>query len=439
MQNKVQVCTKTCDDLGYGDEIKDEPALGVGCGISAESFYSKPNAKKRSKSGVAAAATAADLDPKITLLQEVKVKLERLPLKEAMDGFSRIKVSPPRKRRGSGERRDGSGKGDGNGGWFAKRAKTDKVGSNLDVYFGNPKLIRPPILNVKATDDSKANKSAAALQPFLPQQPSKRSSYLFGGGDDDDEFERVPDDEVIVTDDTDDEEEDETEDDDDIEVIEVKKKSPKDGFEASAAISPAVIKLEDAISVAAGPVIKAAAPEVQKPVVPIVPDAVPATIPLLMRMKKEASAASAVPAKIRFPAPSSGNRNMIECKWTDCQMSFTTYGKLSDHLRVRAHLRVRVTKEHMHSLVPKYCYVTFTATNVDDVSAVKKGSALTAFHLLLEKGEVNSLHLASNGTPALPVPVPLSMWGSARKNKNPLFSFAAHSQQYERKRTFPPF
>ena len=154
MQNKEPVCLKTSDDLGYGDEIKDEPVTG----ISAESFYSKPNAKKRPKSSIiATTAAAADLDPKITLLQEVKVKLERLPLKEAMDGFSRIKVSPPRKRRGSGLR-------DGNGGWFAKRARKDKTGSNLDLYFGNPKLIRPPILNV----ESKAAESASGCRSTGP-------------------------------------------------------------------------------------------------------------------------------------------------------------------------------------------------------------------------------------------------------------------------------
>ena len=38
--------------------------------------------------------------------------------------------------------------------------------------------------------------------------------------------------------------------------------------------------------------------------------------------------------KIRFPAVQ-GPTNMIECKWLDCQMSFTTYGRLSDHLKVR--------------------------------------------------------------------------------------------------------
>ena len=310
-----KVGLKTCDDLGYGDEIRDEQPAECG-GISAESFYSKPKTKKRK--------AASDLDPKMALLQEVKVKLERLPLKEAMDGFSRIKVSPPRKRRGSGQREDA------NGGWFAKRAKTDKGGSNLDLYFGNPKLIRPPILNVKAKDNDPEAKS----RPFLPQPPpppSKGSSYLFGGSGDDDEFERVPDDEVIVTDDTD--TEDDTEEDDDIEVIEVKK---KEGFEASAAISPADIKREDdrkddVVEIEEAPVV------VEKPALPAVPEHVPtSTIPLLMRLKKEATTAAATdPAKIRFPAPaSSGNRNMIECKWTDCQMSFTTYGKLSDHLRV---------------------------------------------------------------------------------------------------------
>ena len=38
--------------------------------------------------------------------------------------------------------------------------------------------------------------------------------------------------------------------------------------------------------------------------------------------------------KIRFPAMQ-GPTNMIECKWLECQMSFTTYGRLSDHLKVK--------------------------------------------------------------------------------------------------------
>ena len=341
--------------MGFGDEIKDEPA-SLGVGISAESFYSKPRTKKRPKPMPAA---DPDPDPKMALLQEVKVKLERLPLKEAMDGFSRIKVSPPRKRRGSGQ-------GDSGGGWFAKRAKTENRGSNLDVYFGNPKLIRPPILNVKAKDESGAKH--AASPPFLPQPPaSKTSSYLFGGSGDDDEFERVPDDEVIVTDDTEDddeEEEEETEEeDDDIEVIEVKKRK-KEGFEATAALSPADIKREEdrrdgGILVEDAEVIKESLAVVPKPAVPAAGTAaVPSTIPLLMRLKKEATALSD-PAKIRFPAPaSSGNRNMIECKWTDCQMSFTTYGKLSDHLRVSkgrelAHLLAKARRITMTSASPK--------------------------------------------------------------------------------------
>ena len=37
--------------------------------------------------------------------------------------------------------------------------------------------------------------------------------------------------------------------------------------------------------------------------------------------------------KIRFPA-AQGPNNMIECKWLGCEMSFTTYGRLSDHLKV---------------------------------------------------------------------------------------------------------
>eukprot|EP00095_Tigriopus_kingsejongensis_P003431 maker-scaffold110_size354795-snap-gene-1.5 protein:Tk03431 transcript:maker-scaffold110_size354795-snap-gene-1.5-mRNA-1 annotation:"hypothetical protein L798_08557" len=44
------------------------------------------------------------------------------------------------------------------------------------------------------------------------------------------------------------------------------------------------------------------------------------------------SASNGVATKIRFPAVQ-GPKNMIECKWNSCQKKFTTYGKLSDHLK----------------------------------------------------------------------------------------------------------
>ena len=37
--------------------------------------------------------------------------------------------------------------------------------------------------------------------------------------------------------------------------------------------------------------------------------------------------------KLRFPVVQ-GSNNLIPCKWRDCSSSFTTYGNLSDHLKV---------------------------------------------------------------------------------------------------------
>ena len=60
---------------------------------------------------------------------------------------------------------------------------------------------------------------------------------------------------------------------------------------------------------------------------------------ILRREESSASTASSesavTPNKLRFPASSEGPSNLIACKWEGCQMAFKTYGRLSDHLKVR--------------------------------------------------------------------------------------------------------
>lgn len=344
MQEKEDCQSSIKDDLGFGDEIKEEDAMTIAGGISPKSFYPNSNSSRKKKNRNKASNNSVmsaiannrlkidsslnlNCDPKI-MFQQVKVKLEKLPLKEVMAAneakFSKINVSPPRKRTAKRKTSDD---------WFAaKRSRKNLSLKSSDAPCSSssdsPRLIRPAILTVAETAQkelskfSPCKKTEDAATAFLPLSASA-SSYLFGGGSDD--FERVPDDEIIIDDDEDDDDEDDSEDDDDIEVLSVLEKvsnreeEEKEGYEAEAPvlspIQPLEIKEEE----------RSAVEESSS-------SSVPPTIPLLARLKKEET--QAAENKIRFPAPC-GNGNMIECKWTNCQMNFTTYGKLSDHLRVR--------------------------------------------------------------------------------------------------------
>ncbi len=287
------------------EEAEAEVPSNVG-GISPRSFYKSSSSRKRKSSKV---------DPRM-MFREVKVKLEKLPLREAMavneDLFAKIKVSPPRKRPAPAEKTT----------WFSKKSR---MGPRDLSPAGTGRLIRPPILNVTqrtqisnlTAADSKFSPSKDPIKTFVPLSKS-----LFDGTDD---FEKVPDDEVII-DDEEDDEEDEEEDEDEIEILdEVEKKEEilevdeeKEGFEP--VIDPKAEDLNEdsrASSLA------------------------PATIPLLARLKKEEPADA---GKIRFPVnPGNRNGSMIECRWTGCQMEFNTYGKLSDHLRVSSKLEPETT------------------------------------------------------------------------------------------------
>ena len=315
-------------------------------------------------------------DPKL-MFHQVKVELEKLPmLKEAEDRFARINVSPPKKKRAMDDDNDDDD-GDNNSSscWFAKRSKIDLAAQavNNSSLFGNKdvKLIRPAVLTVKEEADDDGSSSSSKFSPkktlndgaaaaFLPLNTTKviqnssssSSGYLFGGGDD---FEQVPDDEIIIDDDDDDDldDDEDEDDDDDVEVIGVleNKGRKKEGFEAEVDLAPPIlspvhIKQEDSSSSAA---VQESSSSSSCPPPPPTSTPPPPTIPILMRFKKEEPKEQ---QQIRFPLQP-GNRgcSMIECKWTDCQMSFTTHGKLSDHLRVRE-------KGKISKLLPLNCVCT---------------------------------------------------------------------------------
>ena len=54
-------------------------------------------------------------------------------------------------------------------------------------------------------------------------------------------------------------------------------------------------------------------------------------LPILI--KKEEASNQNDSKQFRFPTIQ-GSNNFIECKWEGCDGNFTTYGRLSDHLKV---------------------------------------------------------------------------------------------------------
>jgi hypothetical protein len=67
------------------------------------------------------------------------------------------------------------------------------------------------------------------------------------------------------------------------------------------------------------------------------PIPVPKAVPEVVTKSEPVSEPVTEPVcnNIRFP-PVQGSNNLIPCKWRDCNMSFTAYGKLSDHLKVNS-------------------------------------------------------------------------------------------------------
>ena len=65
------------------------------------------------------------------------------------------------------------------------------------------------------------------------------------------------------------------------------------------------------------------------------PDSKPELVPVVTKSEPVSTEAATpeVCNKLRFPVVQ-GSNNLIPCKWRDCNINFTTYGNLSDHLKV---------------------------------------------------------------------------------------------------------
>lgn len=347
-------------DLGLGDEIKDDEAEDPGLASMQEkclepvtpspvvrSFKQRDEvteADKECKFSLMAAIANTNLsmadrlalirDPKL-MRSRVQVRLEKVTA--APGPSSRMLKRALKRKRSECENHST---------WFAKRSvvvrsihstTTTSSSSHPSPTLKANGLIRPAVLNVspsKTNQDlgkfSSANTSTLissqplnsnVTNPFLP--PAK-STFLFGFS----EFEAVPPEERLVISEEDDEDEDE---DDDL-VIQT-------DVEDSTTDTPP--------SLPPPPPPPASPPQPLEPQQQqkLVAEAVANAEDVLLHPDKAVASTTAnaspvvteLPAtKLRFPAPKIPTTNLIECKWQGCQMKFTTYGKLSDHLKVRA-------------------------------------------------------------------------------------------------------
>ena len=146
--------------------------------------------------------------------------------------------------------------------------------------------------------------------PFLPA--IKSSSYLFDGLED---FEQAEEEEII------DEDEEEGSDDEESPSINLVEDN-KDGYEEQA---PSLSQVDAAIVSEIKKEEEKEEKEKQKT------EALPLPLPTEVDNNKKKEDFK-TPQKIRFPAQEP--KNLIECKWKQCQMVFTTFGSLSDHLKV---------------------------------------------------------------------------------------------------------
>lgn len=276
-------------------------------------------------------------DPKI-MYQQAQVKIKRLPVSAntimsvSEDLLSRVSVSPKKCRNISDMRAND---------WFSELSKPPRHAHNHTIkptlpstnVFPSPErsLIRPAVLNVIATtptktdpeDDSMSGnrfssppqKSLSSslrdtsnlVNPFLPLQ---KSSYLFGGTDD---FEQNE--EVIEYD------EEETDDfsDHDVESNAPVTKVADCNIPTDTLPSPKDLKVTKSNSTLDLDHLFGLGDK--------------STAQVNQGEKSSISTnAGTTATKIRFPAVQ-GPKNMIECKWNSCQKKFTTYGKLSDHLK----------------------------------------------------------------------------------------------------------
>ena len=298
----IQDCVK---DLGFGDELNDDD----------DPKFSKLNEECRFSVMAAIADKRRSVEDRLALIRDPKImrsrvaveverlseaKIARLTKPETSRSalveelLAPVIVSPKSKkhRRGKKRRKSGGASEDDLGSWFAKRSfvKPKKISSSPQE--DQQQLIRPAVFTVanEEEDEGFLKESSKRLNeevnPFVPPT-SKNSPYLFGFSDD---FECVPP-EDLPSDDEDDE----------------------DAFKE---------------------------PEQEVKTAPIEVDDEP-TIDILRRSSASA-AEQQPPTKLRFPnlRPGGADNSLIACKWQNCQMKFTSYGKLSDHLKVRIkHMR----------------------------------------------------------------------------------------------------
>lgn len=261
-------------------------------------------------------------DPKI-MLQQVKVKIEKLPAKQITSNIimsvsddlcKQVNVSPKRRKRDQTAANASASPSDDIHSWFAKRSKHSPPTTPQKSTPPTPSgLIRPAILNVQSpsskvqqkfsSNSSNSTSISSQNNPFLPSM--KSSSYLFDGLEDFEQAEEIIEEDEEALSGTDAEEESP------INLVE----DNKEGYEEQA---PSLIQVDKAI-------VKEIEKEEEKE-----------------KKKGEEEKGKEeqkkdedfkTPQRIRFPAQEP--KNLIECKWKGCQMVFTTFGSLSDHLKVR--------------------------------------------------------------------------------------------------------
>ena len=188
--------------------------------------------------------------------------------------------------------------------------KTAKLG--IQQKTASQTLIRPAVLNVKATAEELTSLSKPTLlsthinkpKPNNPFLPPAKTSFLFGNSDD---FETADfnDDEAVleIDEDTPDELDD---------------KSPTEEDRKSEFLFQ-------------NKVVKPSTPPVSPKKIEVSISSEHSALPILSdkSIKKEPPTNT----QLRFPTVQ-GSTNLIECKWKGCDGRFTTYGRLSDHLKV---------------------------------------------------------------------------------------------------------
>ena len=355
-------------DLGFGDD--DLPSLSVSKPetlrtsaeigkTSRQLFNDLTSVQEECKFSLMAAVSSPKLslserlalirDPKI-MRSQVQVVLERLPLVDDVTTVSekllnQVRVTPEKVLNSLKRKRDpNDGNSDIGECWFAKRSFTSQNMKSDSIENGKKQLIRPskfsspekdlntsePLRGGKftLTDDS----TSSLTSPHNPFLPPLKSSYLFGFNDD---FECVPAEELIVSEEDEDHNVDDHNVDDDAED------------------SPLIIDEDSIQNENDAKIVEYASPITQQQssnndMLKITNDVTEIESNKQMEIMKPPNLIENQFKKIRFPA-TERRKNMIECKWKNCQMTFTTHGKLSDHLKVGFYISYHCNNGELHS------------------------------------------------------------------------------------------